>query len=62
MDFEIIHGEALEVMRGMADNSVDAVVTDPPYFKVKGEAALAAALFCVLSRAGFCLSVERGPW
>ncbi|TXH50995.1 MAG: site-specific DNA-methyltransferase [Desulfurellales bacterium] len=38
MDFEIIHGEALEVMRGMADNSVDAVVTDPPYFKVKGEA------------------------
>ena len=37
MDFEIIHGEALEVMRGMADNSVDAVVTDPPYFKVKGE-------------------------
>ncbi len=38
MDFEIIHGEALDVMRGMADNSVDAVVTDPPYFKVKGEA------------------------
>jgi len=28
----------LEVMRGMADNSVDAIVTDPPYFKVKGEA------------------------
>jgi adenine-specific DNA-methyltransferase len=25
-------------MRGMADNSVDAIVTDPPYFKVKGEA------------------------
>jgi DNA modification methylase len=31
MDFEIIHGECLEVMRGMADNSVDAIVTDPPY-------------------------------
>jgi len=28
----------LDVMRGMADNSVDAIVTDPPYFKVKGEA------------------------
>ena len=28
----------MEVMRGMADNSVDAIVTDPPYFKVKGEA------------------------
>ena len=38
MDFDVIHGEALEVMRGMADNSVDAVVTDPPYFRVKGEA------------------------
>jgi DNA modification methylase len=31
MDFEIIHGECLGVMRGMADNSVDAIVTDPPY-------------------------------
>ena len=28
----------MEVMRGMADNSVDAIVTDPPYFKVKSEA------------------------
>ncbi|MDZ5787735.1 site-specific DNA-methyltransferase [Stenotrophomonas maltophilia] len=28
----MIHvGDCLEVMRGMADNSVDAVVTDPPY-------------------------------
>src|SRR5574343_635064 len=25
-------------MRGMADNSLDAIVTYPPYFKVKGEA------------------------
>jgi adenine-specific DNA-methyltransferase len=25
-------------MRGMDDNSVDAIVTDPPYFKVKGDA------------------------
>lgn len=38
MAFEIKHGDCLEVMRGMADNSVDAIVTDPPYFKVKGEA------------------------
>lgn len=28
---EVIHGDCLEVMRGMADGSVDAVVTDPPY-------------------------------
>ena len=28
---EIIFGDCLEVMRGMEPNSVDAVVTDPPY-------------------------------
>lgn len=28
---EIIHGDAIEVLRGMPDASVDAVVTDPPY-------------------------------
>jgi len=37
-NFEIHHGDALDVLRAMADNSVDAVVTDPPYFKVKSEA------------------------
>ena len=26
-----MHGDCLEVMRGMADNSVDSIVTDPPY-------------------------------
>lgn len=29
--FELHNGECLEVMRGMADNSVDSIVTDPPY-------------------------------
>jgi site-specific DNA-methyltransferase (adenine-specific) len=28
---EVIHGDALDVLRGMPDASVDAVVTDPPY-------------------------------
>ena len=28
---KIIVGDCLEVMRGMAENSVDAIVTDPPY-------------------------------
>lgn len=27
----VIHGDCLEVMRGMPDGCVDAVVTDPPY-------------------------------
>lgn len=31
MTWQIIHGDCLEVMRGMEAGSVDAVVTDPPY-------------------------------
>jgi len=30
-DITLIHGDCLEVMRGMDDNSVDAVIADPPY-------------------------------
>jgi len=29
--FELHHGDCLEVLRGMPDNSVDSIVTDPPY-------------------------------
>jgi site-specific DNA-methyltransferase (adenine-specific) len=38
MSWTIHVGDCLEVMQRMADNSVDAIVTDPPYFKVKGDA------------------------
>jgi len=31
-------GDSLAYLQSLPDNSVDAVVTDPPYFKVKGEA------------------------
>ena len=31
MTVELIHGDCLEIMRGMDDKSVDAVITDPPY-------------------------------
>lgn len=34
---KLFNGDCLEVMRGMADNSVDAVITDPPYFQIKGK-------------------------
>jgi len=37
-DATLYHGDCLDVMREMADNSVDLIATDPPYFKVKGEA------------------------
>lgn len=31
MAYTLHCGDCLEIMRGMADNSVDAVITDPPY-------------------------------
>lgn len=31
MTFQLHHGDCLEVLRGMAENSVDSIVTDPPY-------------------------------
>jgi DNA modification methylase len=31
MSVEVIHGDCLDVMRGMPDASVDGIVTDPPY-------------------------------
>ena len=34
----IHNGDALESLRQMPDNSVDAIITDPPYFRVKSEA------------------------
>jgi len=33
----IINADCLEAMKGMADNSIDLILTDPPYFKVKKE-------------------------
>ena len=38
MPWTIREGDCLEVMRQMDANSVDAIITDPPYFKVKGDA------------------------
>lgn len=31
MESRIIHGDCIEIMRGMADKSVDLILTDPPY-------------------------------
>ena len=35
---QIHHGDCLDVLKTLADNSVDLIATDPPYFRVKGEA------------------------
>jgi len=34
----IIEGDALEEMRRLPDSCIDLIATDPPYYKVKGEA------------------------
>jgi adenine-specific DNA-methyltransferase len=34
---EVVNAECLSFMRTMGDASVDAIITDPPYFRVKGE-------------------------
>lgn len=34
--YELHHGDCLEVMRGIPDGSVDAVICDPPYGTMKG--------------------------
>ena len=36
-DCHLYLGDCLDVMRSMDNNSVDAIITDPPYYKVKGE-------------------------
>lgn len=30
-DAQLIHGDCLDVLKEMPDNSVDSIVTDPPY-------------------------------
>ena len=34
---QIIHGDCLEVLRDIPDNSINLICTDPPYFKVKSD-------------------------
>jgi adenine-specific DNA-methyltransferase len=35
--FQLHLGDCVEVMKVMPDNCIDLILTDPPYFKVKGE-------------------------
>ena len=37
-DMTLLHGDCLAVMQEMPANSVDLIATDPPYYKVKGDA------------------------
>lgn len=44
----LVEGECQEVMRKMADNSVDAIVTDPPYGLNSGRERLEDIFFPTL--------------
>lgn len=37
-DVSLHLGDCLDVMRDLPDNSIDLIATDPPYYKVKGDA------------------------
>lgn len=34
---ELIHGDCLEVMATLPDESIDLIIADPPYFQIKGD-------------------------
>ncbi len=57
-DWQVIQGDCLDVLRGMPDASVDAVVTDPPYgVRLKGKRTKRAAS---LSNTGYA-NLEDAP-
>lgn len=43
---ELHHGDCLDVMRGIPDQSVDAVVTDPPYADEQAKLAIFGGDVC----------------
>lgn len=52
-------GDCLEVLRTMPDASVDAVVTDPPYYRVKDEDGATGQACLALGRE--FIGIERCP-
>lgn len=37
-DVRLFQGDCLDILKTLPDNSIDLIATDPPYFKVKGDA------------------------
>ncbi len=35
---ELVHADSLEYIKTLPDNSLDAIITDPPYYRVKANA------------------------
>ncbi|MBK7424788.1 MAG: site-specific DNA-methyltransferase [Propionivibrio sp.] len=55
MTYTVHNGDCLEVMRTMADNSIDAIVTDPPYGLSKGDSmqGISDRVYNALFKVGF---------
>jgi len=61
---KIFHGDCLEIMAEMADNSVDLVLTDPPYgfHKAEWDTAFPTDWFLESARLAPALGVMPGIW
>ncbi len=60
---ELINADCLQYLATLPDNTIDLIVTDPPYFKVKpngwdnqwnGDARLLPFYLCVREDVAFC--------
>lgn len=35
---KLVHADSLEFIKTLPENSIDAIITDPPYYRVKNNA------------------------
>lgn len=52
-DFTLLHGDCLEVLAQLPDNSIDAIFADPPYFLSNGGISV---------QSGKQVCVDKGEW
>ena len=52
-DFSLIHGDCLEFLAQLPDNSIDAIFADPPYFLSNGGISV---------QSGKQVCVDKGEW
>lgn len=52
-DFTIIHGDCMELLKQIDDNSIDAIFADPPYFLSNGGISV---------QSGKQVCVDKGDW
>ena len=52
-DFTLLHGDCLELLAQLSDNSIDAIFADPPYFLSNGGISV---------QSGKQVCVDKGEW